>query len=380
MDTNKSSRLEKSFFWSYFLGSLFVLLFFAGFGSAVGAGVVSTNQSQNLTLQSDGGYVVFNRTVKSSFDLNSSGRVCDSTGCIVADTDTTYTAGTGLALDGTTFKYDFPLLAASNITSGELPDARVSDTLTVGSGGSVDSGALTILKDLVAGTGLNGGANDVFVGTDSDVTVNVDPTYFNGIYLNTTSCSATEVYVWGYGCINNESIGAGGTGTPYWITQGGYTTSNTSINDGNVSISGTLDASTILDSGDTWVDVEDNVNVTLKLKANEMEVVGTGGCLNKDVTYNCTGITYDTSLNPGGYKISNGEGNLTLDCVIYGDGTSSCASGGSSVWGTHNSYALLDASLTGINVSGTDLLIDNSGQSIKATGANLFFYRSANTN
>lgn len=65
-------------------------------------------------------------------------------------------------------------LDASNITSGELPDARVSDTLTIDSGGSVDTGALTILKDLVAGDGLAGGADDVFPGADSDVTVSYD--------------------------------------------------------------------------------------------------------------------------------------------------------------------------------------------------------------
>jgi len=60
--------------------------------------------------------------------------------------------------------------------AGEIADARISDTLTVGAGGSVDAGALTILKDIaVSGTGLSGGADDVLVGADADVTITIAP-------------------------------------------------------------------------------------------------------------------------------------------------------------------------------------------------------------
>jgi hypothetical protein len=110
----------------------------------------------------------------------------DSSGAIVCTTDdggTTYTAGTGLILGGSTFSADTSYLqrrVTGSCTSGSSISAINGDgTVTCVSGGGTGD-----ITGVTAGTGLSGG------GTSGTVTLGLDTTYADGRYVNTGESDA----------------------------------------------------------------------------------------------------------------------------------------------------------------------------------------------
>ena len=129
---------------------------------------------------------------------------------------------------------------AYNATNNTISIAGVDATTTTkgvasfsGTDFSVTTGAVSInlLKDLVAGNGLTGGADNVLVGSDSDVTLTVNPDNTggvagglvvgaNGISLN-RSCSPNQILKWsastGWTCSEDTSGGVAN----YWQLDAG---------------------------------------------------------------------------------------------------------------------------------------------------------------
>ena len=98
--------------------------------------------------------------------------------------------------------------------------------LSLTAGGLVD---LTYNPNAIKCRDVTGAKSNLCTLTDTDTTYTngsgilldsttflISPPYFNAIYLNISVCSGGEVYVWDYGCINNQSIGNNTQTTDTW--------------------------------------------------------------------------------------------------------------------------------------------------------------------
>jgi len=194
---------------------------------------IDSTQTKALTPKAvyDAGYLTTHPSISAASDSNNSGRtyiqdiLLDSNGHVtgvatVAETGIeSYTAGTGLQLNSTTFDLNVAsavqTTAANSITTTASKTYSIqvdsSDNLVVnvpwasGSGGGGGGGDIT---SVVAGSGLSGG------GTTGDVTLNVsgvNTSLLQGTVANNQLANSSVTITAGTGLSNGGSVYLGGT-------------------------------------------------------------------------------------------------------------------------------------------------------------------------
>ena len=172
-------------------------------------GLAGGGTSGSVTLSANTSYL--QRLVSGSCDSGSAIRVITGDGTVTCETDdnTTYTAGTGLDLSGTTFAVDASYL-----------QRRVTGTCASGNAIRVISGdgAVTCevtgtgdITAVTAGTGLTGG------GTDGSLTLTADTSYLQRRVTGTCASGTAVRSIAGDGTVTCETVvageGGGGSGT-----------------------------------------------------------------------------------------------------------------------------------------------------------------------
>ena len=115
---------------------------------------------------------------------------------------------------------------------------------------------ITLLKDLVAGDGLQGGADDVLVGTDADVTINIDVSDFAGAYVDGEDLAIDASGA----CAANKLCGGDHTHPASQVTTGSFGTGDY-VFDGKVTVE--------------WLLFENGGNITSN--STTMIMTGPGG-------------------------------------------------------------------------------------------------------
>jgi len=257
----------------------------------------------------------------------------DTTGTLVCsadeDTDTTYSAGTGLILAGSTFSADTAYLqrrVTGTCASGNAVSAVNGD----GTVACVSVGGTGDITGVTAGTGLSGG------GSTGTVTLSADTTYLQQRVTGTCAVGSAIRVISSTGTVTCQST-AGGTGDITGVAAG-----------------------TGLTGGGTTGDVTLSADITY-LQRRVSGTCGTNSAIrviNSDGTVTCqsvvytgdiTGVTAGTGLTGGG---TTGDVTLTANTtylqrrvsgtcavgsairVINSDGTVTCQTAGGSGGGS----------------------------------------------
>jgi len=259
----------------------------------------------------DAGYLTEHPAVSAASSSNNSGRtyiqdlLFDSYGHVtgvatgtevVENTDTTYTAGTGLTLSGTEFNFsatsgEIPDLHTSQITVGTFADARISQSSVTQHSGAlqitesqiVDLGSyLTSESDTLSSVTARGAS------TSDDVTFNGLVTAGTGIELQAGIPASTtnKLYnVAGSLYFNGAIVAGGGGGGSDWT-----------IADGNGNSETVSSGTTIYFSG------VDNIDVNYSSSTNTVSISGTDTTYTAGVGINLVGTEFsidDTVIQSG---------------------------------------------------------------------------------
>jgi hypothetical protein len=189
-----------------------------------GTGLSGGGDSGDVTLAADTTYL--QRRVSATCAAGNAIRVVNPDGTVTceADDNTTYSAGTGLALSSTTFSVAPPYRLPQTCTNGQIPEwngsAWVCATDDVGSGGGGDITAVN------AGTGLSGG------GETGAVTLSLDTGYTDSRYAPASHNHWGATWSgWGTGLtLSGGNIGLEADGTTYGVL--GKSASSTGISVG----------------------------------------------------------------------------------------------------------------------------------------------------
>lgn len=162
------------------------------------SGAIRITESQIVDLQS---YLTAHPVISAATSSDNSGRtyiqdiLLDSNGHVtgvttatetVVDTDTTYTAGTGLDLIGTVFSIDNTVVQSGDNVSLLVNDAGyLTSHPTISTSGSSDNSGRTYIQDIF----LDGNGHVVGINTATETVIDTDTTYSagTGITLNGTT-------------------------------------------------------------------------------------------------------------------------------------------------------------------------------------------------
>jgi len=277
-----------------------------------------------------------------------------------ADDDTTYSAGNGITLSTTTFSVaagwglsqsaggllaDNTVLANNTYVDTKVESVGGSAPIT-SSGGTSPSIGITIAGDLVAGSGLLGGADNIIPGNDADYTFSHDPavlpnqTYARETFLNySDSCTSGQKYVWGTGCETDTDGTVTSVSGSAPITSSGGATPDIGITltgditaTGGVSVTGGTNAITAGQSVVITAPLQPNINganvtegtiLDARLSSNIMYLDGTRPLTGDwDVNTNSiTGVADITAVNVNvTERVSLGDN----DPVCFGDACDIC--------------------------------------------------------
>ena len=259
------------------------------------------------------------------------------------DTNTTYSAGSGLSLSGTTFSNTAPdqtvSLSGSGATSvsGTYPNFTVSSTDTnttysVGDGGLTQNNFTTTLKNKLDGieasadvtdtanvvSALTAGSNVTIAsdGTISSTDTNTDTTYSagSGISLSGTTFSNSApdqtVSLTGSGATSisgtypNFTITSTDTNTTYTVGDGGLTQNNF-----------TNALKSKLDGIEASADVTDTANVVAALTAGSNVTIASDGTISSSNASSVTVNTYTANGSTSAFTLSttpSSEDNLIV--------------------------------------------------------------------
>ena len=163
-------------------------------------------------------------------------------------------------------------------------------------------------------------------------------------------CAGNQILKWNetgdqWYCAADET-GAGAAATPYWITQGAYTTSNSSINSGNINVSGELNAQL-------------NIQVLQAVTVGDSSLPSTGSLNISDSLY------FHGELAPEGTVCSNGDLLIRLGAGQWGcinnESVGAGSAGDSVKWISQGGYITSNASIDSGNVNiSADLHVTNT--------------------
>lgn len=202
-------------------------------------------------------------------------------------------------------------LGVASVTFGTAAFDSASSFATAAQGSTADNAVQPgdFLKDLVAGTGLTGGADDILYGSDSDVTISLDISGLTASSGNITVASGDLVALYDadgsahYKTTVSELVGAVSTGVTS-ITSGNGLTTNSSAT-GAVTIN--LDTSTL---------GTESVSGTTEfvVSNSDTEGVAAASAISLGVFSNATTAFIDlTDLSVGAEGTASGDGSISYN-------------------------------------------------------------------
>ena len=310
-----------------------------------GTGLAGGGTSGSVTLSANTSYL--QRLVSGSCDSGSAIRVITGDGTVTceADDNTTYTAGTGLDLSGTTFAVD-----ASYLQRRVTGTCDSSNAIRVISGDGAVTCEVTGTGDITAvtaGTGLTGG------GTDGSLTLTADTSYLQRRVTGTCASGTAVRSIAGDGTVTCETItggdGGGGSGTGditavaagTGLTGGGTT--------GDVSLAADTDflqrrVSGTCDSGKAIRVVSGDGTVTCETDDDTTYSAGSGLSLSGTTFAADTSVLQQrvtgTCSAGNAIRIITGDGTVTCEVIGTGDVTAVSAGTGLTGGGTNGSLTI----------------------------------------
>lgn len=310
---------------------------------SIDSSVVISGQNVSV-LSNDVGYLTSHPVISAASSSNNSGRtyiqdiLLDGNGHItgivtaietVVDTDTTYTAGTGLQISGTTFSVDSTVARSGNdITIFSNNAGYLTAHPTVSGASSSDNSGRTYVQDIL----LDSNGHVTGIQTATETVVDTDTTYSEGDGIN---LSGTVFSV-------DTTVARSGGSISIFSNDSGYLTSHPAISaasssnnsgrtyiqdiliDSNGHITGiTTAAETVVDTDTTY-----SAGSGLKLSSTVFDTYGTGNfnsiVLNEGIPLSTSSQIY----NSGGVLCFNGSG------IGGGGGTSYSAGSGLNLSGS----------------------------------------------
>jgi hypothetical protein len=257
------------------------------------------------------------------------------------DTNTTYTAGTGLALAGTTFSLDAGL---NNLTDTTITSPAAGQVLIYDNTNSIFENALLTAGSNVSITNADGSITIAATNTDTTYTAGtglsltgttfaLDSGINNLTDVNITSAAAGNVLI--YDATNSyfeNALITAGTGITITNADGAITIANSAVGDnafGNVAVSGQSTIAADSTNDTLTIAAGSNISITTDAGTDTLTIAATSGA---------NTIAIDTFTGNGStaaYTLSNSASSEN-ELSVYFDG----------VYQLHSSYSVSGTTLT----------------------------------